>query len=159
MQSSRTGKSQNERWEGGREGGRNKEKNITLNGNQTHTCIGEKMQCIDCPHSEKCVTVRHVCECVWFEECVVASSAAVTQVNRTAHLYGTPTQTHTHSTTARRCPLTAPYTHAHTLRNMCWLKLTHTNTNLPCTLEALTILTQIHTQTHTHTSSGILLTC
>ena len=47
---------------GGREGGgRNKEENITLNVNQTHTCTGEKIQSIHCAHSEKCVTVLHVC--------------------------------------------------------------------------------------------------
>lgn len=68
VQSSRTGKRENERWEEGeggmkrKEGGRNKEKNITLNVNQTYTCTGEKIQCIHCPRSEKCVTVLHVCD-------------------------------------------------------------------------------------------------
>ena len=49
---------------GGRRGGRNKERNIALNGNQTHTCTGVKIECIDCRHGGKCVTVLHVCECV-----------------------------------------------------------------------------------------------
>lgn len=47
----------------GKEGGRNKEKNITLNVNQTYTCTGEKIQSIHCPRGGKCVTVLHVCSC------------------------------------------------------------------------------------------------
>ena len=49
------------RMRGGAREGRNKEKNITLNVNQTHTCTGENIQCMNCAHSEKCVTVQHVC--------------------------------------------------------------------------------------------------
>ncbi len=90
----------------GREGGT--KKNITLNGNQTHTCTGEKIQRIHCPHSVK---MCYCAACVWFEQCAVASSSAVTQVNMTVHLRGSPPRTHTNTRaiTAHDCPLTAPF--------------------------------------------------
>lgn len=129
VQSSRTGKREDERGEGERGGGgRNKERNITLNGNQTHTCTGVKIQCMNCPHSEKCVTVLHVCECV----CGFTSVCLPARLLWPGLIGLCISVAHTHHTHIHILPLTfhsmpcMTSTQAHTCRDVCRTPTGHT---------------------------------